>query len=166
MARTTIEELKKNRLAAMTADKRAAFDETYETGRLALNVGEKVRGARCRRSRGYDAVHLAAAMVALDAELVLVTGDNDLAGQHERRACQSRSPVDSLHPGPEVASCPCHRRVARPRLGAADLGTLGADTASHRDVNGSGRPPTSRGGCAIAEIGTPNADRSGMITGR
>lgn len=46
MARTTIEELKKNRLAAMTADERAAFDETYEAGRLALNVGEKVRGAR------------------------------------------------------------------------------------------------------------------------
>jgi ribosome-binding protein aMBF1 (putative translation factor) len=46
MARTTTEELKKNRLAAMTADQRAVFDETYEAGRLALNVGEKVRGAR------------------------------------------------------------------------------------------------------------------------
>jgi ribosome-binding protein aMBF1 (putative translation factor) len=45
MARTTIEELKKN-LAAMTADQRAVFDETYEADRLALNVGEKVRGAR------------------------------------------------------------------------------------------------------------------------
>jgi ribosome-binding protein aMBF1 (putative translation factor) len=46
MARTTIEELKMNRLAAMTADERAVFDETYGAGRLALNVGEKVRGAR------------------------------------------------------------------------------------------------------------------------
>lgn len=46
MARTTIDELKKNRLAAMTADERAAFDETYETTRLALDVGEKVRDAR------------------------------------------------------------------------------------------------------------------------
>jgi ribosome-binding protein aMBF1 (putative translation factor) len=46
MTRTTIEELKKNRLAALTPDERAVFDETYEAGRLALNVGEKVRGAR------------------------------------------------------------------------------------------------------------------------
>ncbi len=29
MARTTIDEVKKNRLAAMTADERAVFDETY-----------------------------------------------------------------------------------------------------------------------------------------
>ena len=46
MARATIEKLKKNRLAAMAADQRAVFDETYEAGRLALNVGEQVRGAR------------------------------------------------------------------------------------------------------------------------
>ena len=46
MARTTIDELKKNRLAAMTANERAIFDETYEATRLALDVGEKVRGAR------------------------------------------------------------------------------------------------------------------------
>ncbi|MEP7111943.1 MAG: helix-turn-helix transcriptional regulator [Ilumatobacteraceae bacterium] len=46
MARTTIDELKKNRLAAMTADERAVFDETYEATRLALDVGEKVRDAR------------------------------------------------------------------------------------------------------------------------
>jgi ribosome-binding protein aMBF1 (putative translation factor) len=46
MARTTIDELKKNRVAAMTADERAAFDETYEATRLALDVGEKVRDAR------------------------------------------------------------------------------------------------------------------------
>ena len=46
MARTTIDELKKSRLAAMTADERAAFDDTYEVTRLALDVGEKVRDAR------------------------------------------------------------------------------------------------------------------------
>ncbi|MEI6403435.1 MAG: helix-turn-helix transcriptional regulator [Actinomycetota bacterium] len=46
MARTMIDELKKNRLAAMTTDERAAFDETYEATRLALDVGEKVRDAR------------------------------------------------------------------------------------------------------------------------
>jgi ribosome-binding protein aMBF1 (putative translation factor) len=46
MARTTIDELKRNRLAAMTADERAVFDETYEATRLALDVGEKVRDAR------------------------------------------------------------------------------------------------------------------------
>ena len=46
MARTTIDELKKSRLAAMTADERAAFDDTYEATRLALDVGEKVRDAR------------------------------------------------------------------------------------------------------------------------
>ena len=46
MTRTTIDELKKNRVAAMTADERAAFDETYEATRLALDVGEKVRDAR------------------------------------------------------------------------------------------------------------------------
>ena len=46
MARTTIDELKKSRLAAMTADERTAFAETYEATRLALDVGEKVRDAR------------------------------------------------------------------------------------------------------------------------
>ncbi len=46
MARTTIDELKRNRLAAMTADERVIFDETYEATRLALDVGEKVRDAR------------------------------------------------------------------------------------------------------------------------
>ena len=46
MARTTIDEVKKNRLAAMTADEHAVFDETYAATRLALDVGEKVRDAR------------------------------------------------------------------------------------------------------------------------
>ena len=44
---------------------------------LARNAGDL---AQAHQLRGYDAVHLAAAMAALDAELVLVTGDNDLAG--------------------------------------------------------------------------------------
>ena len=60
MARTTIDELKKNRLAAMTADERAAFDETYETTRLALDVGEKVRDAR--EAAGLSQRELAARM--------------------------------------------------------------------------------------------------------
>ena len=46
MSRTSIDELRKNRLAAMSADERAAFDATYEATRLALEGGEKVRDAR------------------------------------------------------------------------------------------------------------------------
>jgi ribosome-binding protein aMBF1 (putative translation factor) len=46
MGRTRIDELKKSRLDAMTADERAVFDETYAATRLALDVGEKVRDAR------------------------------------------------------------------------------------------------------------------------
>jgi ribosome-binding protein aMBF1 (putative translation factor) len=76
MARTTIEELKKNRLAAMTADQRSVFDETYEAGRLALNVGEKVRGAR--EASGLSQHELAARMGTSRAVLArLVAGDVD-----------------------------------------------------------------------------------------
>ena len=60
MARTTIDELKRNRLAAMTADERTAFDETYEATRLALDVGEKVRDAR--EAAGLSQRDLAARM--------------------------------------------------------------------------------------------------------
>ena len=60
MARMTIDELKKNRLADMTADERAAFDETYEATRLALDVGEKVRDAR--ETAGLSQRELAARM--------------------------------------------------------------------------------------------------------
>lgn len=60
MARTTIDELKKNRLAAMTADERTTFDETYEATRLALDVGDKVRDAR--ESAGLSQRELAARM--------------------------------------------------------------------------------------------------------
>ncbi len=60
MARTTIDELKKNRLAAMTAEDRAVFEETYEATRLALDVGEKVRDAR--EAAGLSQRELAARM--------------------------------------------------------------------------------------------------------
>lgn len=46
MTRTTINELKNRRLDAMTPEQRAAFDQTYDATRLALEVGEKVRDAR------------------------------------------------------------------------------------------------------------------------
>ena len=60
MARTTIDELKKNRLAAMTANERAVFYETYEATRLALDVGDKVRDAR--EAAGLSQRELAARM--------------------------------------------------------------------------------------------------------
>jgi hypothetical protein len=43
---------------------------------LASNAGDL---AQAHRLRGYHTVHLAAALAALDAERILVTGDNDLA---------------------------------------------------------------------------------------
>jgi ribosome-binding protein aMBF1 (putative translation factor) len=46
MARTTIDQLKKKRLAAGTAAERAAFEETYAAASLALRVGEQIRAAR------------------------------------------------------------------------------------------------------------------------
>ena len=60
MTRTTIDELKQSRLAAMTADERAVFDETYAATRLALDVGEKVRDAR--EAAGLSQRELAARM--------------------------------------------------------------------------------------------------------
>ncbi len=60
MARTTIDELKKSRLADMTANERALFNETYEATRLALDVGEKVRDAR--EAAGLSQRELAARM--------------------------------------------------------------------------------------------------------
>ena len=76
MARTTIEELKTNRLAAMTADERAVFDETYGAGRLALNVGEKVRGTR--EVAGLSQRELAVRMGTSEAAVArLEAGDVD-----------------------------------------------------------------------------------------
>jgi HTH-type transcriptional regulator/antitoxin HipB len=46
MTRMTINELKRHRIDAMSAEERAAFDEAYEATRLAIDVGEKIRAAR------------------------------------------------------------------------------------------------------------------------
>ena len=46
MARTTINELKKRRLARATPSERAAFDDTYAAAALAITVGEQIRSAR------------------------------------------------------------------------------------------------------------------------
>ncbi len=60
MARITIDEVKKNRLAAMAADERVVFEEIYEASRLAIDVGEKVRAAR--EAAGLSQRDLAARM--------------------------------------------------------------------------------------------------------
>lgn len=60
MTRTTINELKNRRLDAMTPVQRAAFDQTYDATRLALEVGEKVRDAR--EAAGLSQRDLAARM--------------------------------------------------------------------------------------------------------
>ena len=46
MARTTIGEVTKGHVAAMTTDERTVFEETCGATRLALDVGEKIRDAR------------------------------------------------------------------------------------------------------------------------
>jgi hypothetical protein len=46
------------------------------TAELAHNAGEL---AQAHALRGHDAVHLAAAVAIADGDLVLVTGDTDLA---------------------------------------------------------------------------------------
>ena len=60
MGKTTIEEMKRRRLAAMSDDEHAEFDETYEATRLALEVGERVRDAR--EEAGLSQRELAARM--------------------------------------------------------------------------------------------------------
>lgn len=60
MTRTTIEQLKRRRLAAMNDEERAEFDETYDATRLALEFGERVRDAR--ESAGLSQRELAARM--------------------------------------------------------------------------------------------------------
>jgi ribosome-binding protein aMBF1 (putative translation factor) len=44
--RSTIAELKNRRVQAMTPEDRAEFDAGYESAKLAIEVGEKVRDAR------------------------------------------------------------------------------------------------------------------------
>ena len=46
MTRKTIEDLKNQRLEAMSAEERALFESEYAAARLALEVGEKIRDAR------------------------------------------------------------------------------------------------------------------------
>ena len=58
MTRKTVEELKKQRLAAMSADERAVFDEEYAA--VKLEVGEKIRDAR--EAAGLSQRELAARM--------------------------------------------------------------------------------------------------------
>lgn len=60
MARTTINELTKRRLDAMSATEHATFDQTYEATRLAVEVGDQVRDAR--ESAGLNQRELAARM--------------------------------------------------------------------------------------------------------
>lgn len=60
MARKTLDQMKADRLAAMDTDERAEFDETYAAARLALDFGEKVRGAR--EAAGLSQRDLAARM--------------------------------------------------------------------------------------------------------
>jgi len=58
------------------------IDHVEMTAGLAREAGDL---AQAHRLRGYDAVHLAAAMATLDGEVVLVTGDNDLSGAARRQ---------------------------------------------------------------------------------
>ncbi|MCP4966186.1 MAG: helix-turn-helix transcriptional regulator [bacterium] len=60
MARTTLDELKNRRLAAMSDAERAESDEAYDVARLALDVGEQVRDAR--EEAGLSQRELAAKM--------------------------------------------------------------------------------------------------------
>ena len=46
MTRTTIEELRNRKLAAMTDAERVEFDEAIASARLAIKIGEKIREAR------------------------------------------------------------------------------------------------------------------------
>jgi ribosome-binding protein aMBF1 (putative translation factor) len=60
MTRMTIDELKRRRIDAMSPEERAAFDETYEATRLAIDVGEKIRAAR--EAAGFSQRELASRM--------------------------------------------------------------------------------------------------------
>ncbi len=60
MARRTIESLKARRLATMSDAERVEFDDAYDATKLAIEVGEKVRGAR--EAAGLSQRDLAARM--------------------------------------------------------------------------------------------------------
>ena len=72
MTRTTIDEMKRRRLEAMSDDERAEFDETYEATRLALEVGERVRDAR--EAAGLSQRELAARMSTSQAAVARLEG--------------------------------------------------------------------------------------------
>ncbi len=60
MTRTNLNELKNRRLDALAPEQRAEFDQAYDTTRLALDVGEKIR--RAREAAGLSQRDLAARM--------------------------------------------------------------------------------------------------------
>ena len=60
MTRKTIEDLKNQRLEAMSAEERALFESEYAAAMLALEVGEKIRDAR--EAAGLSQRELAARM--------------------------------------------------------------------------------------------------------
>jgi ribosome-binding protein aMBF1 (putative translation factor) len=60
MARTTIDDVKRRRLDAMSVEERAEFEATYESTRLAISVGEQIRDAR--EAAGLSQRELAARM--------------------------------------------------------------------------------------------------------
>jgi hypothetical protein len=55
MARTTINELKKRRLAGASAAERAEFEETYAAAALAIPAAEQIRDARTSTSLSSSA---------------------------------------------------------------------------------------------------------------
>lgn len=60
MTRTSFQDLKAKRLAAMSPDERARFDAVYDATKLAIEVGEKIRDAR--EAAGLSQRELAARM--------------------------------------------------------------------------------------------------------
>jgi predicted nucleic acid-binding protein len=74
MGRLTLEQLTEanNELDLRVAE----IDHVEVSAQLARDAGDL---AQAHGLRGYDAVHLAAALTARDDELVVVTGDDDLA---------------------------------------------------------------------------------------
>jgi predicted nucleic acid-binding protein len=67
------------------------FDVIELGGDLARTAGDL---AQHHGLRGHDAVHLAAALAAADDDLVLVTGDSDLAATAATAALSVARPTD------------------------------------------------------------------------
>ena len=99
MGRTTIEELRNRRLAAMTSAERAEFDEALASARLAIEVGEKVREAR--EAVGLSQRELAARMSTSQAAVArLEAGGTSatLATLHKAAAALGRELSIDLAP--------------------------------------------------------------------